>query len=95
MVEAPQNRSTEELLERIARLEYMTANLQAQLDDLGKAFLKELDDRVEASWKLSQFLEDYLWPVIDKLFPAYRNTLEQIDAVLKRRPSDNKTKERR
>lgn len=88
MAEGPQNPATEELLKRIAQLERKGAELQAQVDDLGRAFLKELDDRVDAAKADSQFTRDYVWPLIHKVFPGYIDTMKRIDGILKSRPAD-------
>jgi hypothetical protein len=92
MVEASKTPETEELLARIAQLERETARLRAEIDDMGRAFLKELDDKVEASRADAQFAQDYIWPLIHKVFPGYLETMKRIDGILKRRPAAEEKK---
>jgi len=77
----------EELLERIARLERNAAHLQAQLDDLGRAFEKDLEDKSDHLNYIYQLFADYLWPLVHKVFPGYVTTLEQGGAIFNRRSS--------
>jgi hypothetical protein len=88
MVESVKSPTIEELLERIARLEHKTAELQAQLDDLGGAFNKDLEDTTEHFSNIYQRLNDYVWPLVHKVFPGYAPAMEQSDAILKRCSSD-------
>lgn len=92
MVEQSAPPATEELLQRIAELERKTAHLRAELDDLGRAFQKELDDRVDAAKVDARFAQDYIWPLIHKVFPGYLETMKRMDGILKRRPAAEEKK---
>jgi hypothetical protein len=74
------------LLERIAQLERKSAELQAQLDDLGGAFkqsLKDTTDRVKSINQCLGDIYDFLWPLVFKVFPSYAVAKQQSDAILK------------
>ena len=87
MTEAPANLSVDELLKRIIRLERMNAALQHRLDELDSAFQSEVASTTDHITYLYQRNEDYLWPLVHKVFPGYARAMEQGTAILRPRPS--------
>jgi hypothetical protein len=93
MVDAtkPPPPTTDELLERIARLEKAFDDLQQQVNGIESDFLKEVEDATRHFSYLYQRLRDYLWPVVHKVFPRFSAVMEQSEAILKMRPPSEDT----
>jgi uncharacterized coiled-coil protein SlyX len=89
MVESAKTPTPEELQERIVRLEGELAALQGKLDAIDSRFQKDVASISDHLIYLYQRLEDYLWPVVHKVFPGFGATLAQSRAVWKK-PSSEK-----
>lgn len=88
MVESTRAPTPEELQARIVRLEGELADLQGKLDAMDSRFQKDVASISDHLVYLYQRLEDYLWPVVHKVFPGFEATLAQGAAILKKPPSE-------
>jgi hypothetical protein len=75
---------------RIEHLEREVASLRAQLEDISRAQTMDRDSAIKAILKVNKDngqdiaeIYEYLWPVIDKLFPNMRDSLKHAKAALK------------
>jgi hypothetical protein len=82
MTEPSNEPSNRELLDRIIKLEDENAKLRTQLQNFWHGVNCTLDTN------LHQFASiwDALWPVVEKVFPRFRDTQDRVNAILP--PSD-------
>ena len=95
MDSSPNTPTSQELLERIMRLEQENTALKAELTDLGKAF----DDHLDGNANDFVGLYDLVIPVVSKVFPNFLPMREKLAAIVPetyanpsvdRRPKDYK-----
>lgn len=91
MVKPNEDPSLNELLDRIVRLEIRTARLHAEMSPM-KTQIADLCDgfkyQVNASaGEILKIYDDFLWPLIHKVFPGFSQTKKQINAILNPNPS--------
>ena len=86
MVESDEIPHSGELLDRITRLEGENAELQRQLNELRSTVNAEVANTTDHIRYLYQRLEDYLWPLVHRVFPGFRETIAQGEAILKGEP---------
>jgi hypothetical protein len=87
MTETLKSSALEELLERIIRLEDDNACLHRKLSEVETAFQKDVVSISDHLVYLYQRLEDFLWPVLHKVFPNYGAAMEQSASILQKRAS--------
>lgn len=95
MPDVPKEPTTQELLERIEKLEADNATLKAQCDDLLEGFMGHVDGNLHEFERM----DDLLWAVAHKVFPNLADGLAKMKAVIPpcyvspsidRRPQDYK-----
>jgi hypothetical protein len=96
MVKPNADPSLNELLNRIVRLENRTARLQADVSPM-KAQIVDLCEgfkfQVGANAKeILKVYDDFLWPLVHKVFPGFTQTKKQINAILNRNASSDPNK---
>jgi hypothetical protein len=77
---------TEELLQRIERLESENAVLRGKFEALANQFQREADKTTDHIIYLYQQLADYLAPLLHKVFPDGDKVVDTILAIAKKRP---------
>lgn len=95
MAEHHKDPSPNELLERIVRLENRTARLQAdvspmktQIADLLEGFKYQVD---ASGNEIVKIYNDFLWPLVHRVFPGFSETKKQIDAIVNQTPQSDST----
>ena len=68
----------QELLETIRQLESRLKFVEAKLDDLGNAFLKNLDHEDDKTARVFELL----WALVDKTFPGFREMQDKLYAIV-------------
>jgi len=73
------------LKNEVTALNKKIADMQAEIDDIGKALMRETTNNTQhygAIYRYIADIHDYLMPILHKVFPNYQAAKKQIDAFM-------------
>jgi uncharacterized coiled-coil protein SlyX len=88
MVETAKTLTPEKLEDRIIRLEGELAALQDKVVAMDSRFQNDVASISDHLVYLYQRIEDYLWPVVHKVFPSFGAAMAQSAAIWKTPPPE-------